>query len=99
MSVADNIAYGLKIRRMDKAEIERRVRRAADMLELGPLLARKPKQLSGGQRQRVAMGRAIVREPQVFLMDEPLSNLDAKLRVQMRAEIAQVQRDLGVTML
>ncbi len=97
MSVADNIAYGLKLRRMDKAEIEKRVKRAADMLELGPLLDRKPKQLSGGQRQRVAMGRAIVREPQVFLMDEPLSNLDAKLRVQMRAEIAQVQRDLQVT--
>ena len=97
MSVADNIAYGLKLRRMDKAEIEKRVKRAADMLELGPLLDRKPKQLSGGQRQRVAMGRAIVREPQVFLMDEPLSNLDAKLRVQMRAEIAQVQRDLEVT--
>ena len=97
MSVADNIAYGLKIRRMDKAEIERRVKKAADMLELGPLLQRKPKQLSGGQRQRVAMGRAIVREPQVFLMDEPLSNLDAKLRVQMRSEIAQVQQDLDVT--
>jgi multiple sugar transport system ATP-binding protein len=97
MSVADNIAYGLKLRRMDKSEIEKRVQRAADMLELGPLLDRKPKQLSGGQRQRVAMGRAIVREPQVFLMDEPLSNLDAKLRVQMRAEIAQVQRDLKTT--
>ena len=97
MSVADNIAYGLKIRRMDKAEIERRVNKVADMLELGPLLDRKPKQLSGGQRQRVAMGRAIVREPQVFLMDEPLSNLDAKLRVQMRSEIAQVQHDLDVT--
>jgi multiple sugar transport system ATP-binding protein len=97
MSVADNIAYGLKIRRMDKAEIERRVRKVADMLELGNLLDRKPKQLSGGQRQRVAMGRAIVREPQVFLMDEPLSNLDAKLRVQMRSEIAQVQHDLNVT--
>ncbi|HET9559843.1 MAG TPA: sn-glycerol-3-phosphate ABC transporter ATP-binding protein UgpC, partial [Actinomycetota bacterium] len=97
MSVADNIAYGLKIRRMDKAEIERRVTKVAEMLELGPLLERKPKQLSGGQRQRVAMGRAIVREPQVFLMDEPLSNLDAKLRVQMRSEIAQVQHDLDVT--
>jgi multiple sugar transport system ATP-binding protein len=97
MSVADNIAYGLKIRRTDKAEINRRVQKAAEMLELGPLLDRKPKQLSGGQRQRVAMGRAIVREPQVFLMDEPLSNLDAKLRVQMRAEIAQVQRELDVT--
>jgi multiple sugar transport system ATP-binding protein len=97
MSVADNIAYGLRIRRMDKAEIERRVNKVADMLELAPLLDRKPKQLSGGQRQRVAMGRAIVREPQVFLMDEPLSNLDAKLRVQMRSEIAQVQHDLNVT--
>ena len=97
MSVADNIAYGLKIRRMDKAEIDRRVNKVADMLELAPLLDRKPKQLSGGQRQRVAMGRAIVREPQVFLMDEPLSNLDAKLRVQMRSEIAQVQHDLDVT--
>jgi multiple sugar transport system ATP-binding protein len=97
MSVADNIAYGLKIRRMDKAEINRRVTKVADMLELAPLLDRKPKQLSGGQRQRVAMGRAIVREPQVFLMDEPLSNLDAKLRVQMRSEIAQVQHDLDVT--
>ena len=97
MSVADNIAYGLKIRRMPKSEIDQRVKRAADMLELGPLLDRKPKQLSGGQRQRVAMGRAIVREPQVFLMDEPLSNLDAKLRVQMRSEIAQVQHDLNVT--
>jgi len=97
MSVADNIAYGLRIRRMDKAEIDRRVKKVADMLELGALLDRKPKQLSGGQRQRVAMGRAIVREPQVFLMDEPLSNLDAKLRVQMRSEIAQVQHDLDVT--
>jgi multiple sugar transport system ATP-binding protein len=97
MSVADNIAYGLKIRRMDKAEINRRVTKVADMLELAPLLDRKPKQLSGGQRQRVAMGRAIVREPQVFLMDEPLSNLDAKLRVQMRSEIAQVQHDLNTT--
>jgi multiple sugar transport system ATP-binding protein len=97
MTVADNIAYGLNLRKMDKDEIKRRVARAADMLELGPLLDRKPKQLSGGQRQRVAMGRAIVREPQVFLMDEPLSNLDAKLRVQMRAEIADVQHDLNVT--
>jgi multiple sugar transport system ATP-binding protein len=97
MSVADNIAYGLRIRRMDKAEIDRRVRKVADMLELTALLDRKPKQLTGGQRQRVAMGRAIVREPQVFLMDEPLSNLDAKLRVQMRSEIAQVQHDLNTT--
>jgi multiple sugar transport system ATP-binding protein len=99
MTVGDNISYGLRIRKMDKSEIERRVRKAADMLELTPLLDRKPKQLSGGQRQRVAMGRAIVREPQVFLMDEPLSNLDAKLRVQMRAEIGQVQQDLNVTTL
>jgi multiple sugar transport system ATP-binding protein len=99
MTVGDNIAYGLKIRRMDKAEIDKRVRKAAEMLELAPLLDRKPKQLSGGQRQRVAMGRAIVRQPQVFLMDEPLSNLDAKLRVQMRAEIAQIQRDLKTTTL
>lgn len=99
MSVGDNIAYGLHIRKMDKAEIDRRVKKAADMLELTTLLDRKPKQLSGGQRQRVAMGRAIVREPQVFLMDEPLSNLDAKLRVQMRAEIGQVQQDLNVTTL
>ena len=99
MTVADNIAYGLKLRRMDKGEIDKRVRKAADMLELGHLLDRKPKQLSGGQRQRVAMGRAIVRQPQVFLMDEPLSNLDAKLRVQMRAEISQIQRDLKTTTL
>jgi multiple sugar transport system ATP-binding protein len=99
MTVGDNIAYGLKLRRVDKGEIDRRVRKAATMLELGHLLDRKPKQLSGGQRQRVAMGRAIVREPQVFLMDEPLSNLDAKLRVQMRAEIAQIQRDLKTTTL
>jgi multiple sugar transport system ATP-binding protein len=99
MTVGDNIAYGLKIRRMDKGEIDKRVKKAAEMLELGPLLDRKPKQLSGGQRQRVAMGRAIVREPQVFLMDEPLSNLDAKLRVQMRAEIAQIQRNLKTTTL
>src|SRR5215204_7441705 len=97
MSVADNIAYGLKIRRMDKAEIDRRVNKVAEMLELAPLLDRKPKQLSGGQRQRVAMGRAIVREPQVFLMDEPLSNLDAKLRVSTRSQIAALQRRLGTT--
>ena len=97
MSVADNIAYGLRIRRMDKAEIDRRVKKVADMLELGALLDRKPKQLSGGQRQRVAMGRAIVREPQVFLMDEPLSNLDAKLRVQMRTTVARLQNQLHTT--
>src|SRR3712207_9496759 len=82
---------------MDKAEIDRRVRKVAEMLELGNLLDRKPKELSGGQRQRVDMGRAIVREPQVFLMDEPLSNLDAKLRVQMRADISKLQRSIGTT--
>jgi len=99
MSVRDNIAYGLKLRRMPKDEMNRRIQKAADMLELTPLLDRKPKQLSGGQRQRVAMGRSIVREPQVFLMDEPLSNLDAKLRVQMRAEISAVVRSLNTTTL
>ena len=99
MSVGDNIAYGLKLRKMPKDEMNARIKKAADMLELTPLLDRKPKQLSGGQRQRVAMGRAIVREPQVFLMDEPLSNLDAKLRVQMRAEISAVVRSLNTTTL
>ena len=97
MSVADNIGYGLKLRKMPKDEMNKRIQEAADMLELGRLLDRKPKQLSGGQRQRVAMGRAIVRQPQVFLMDEPLSNLDAKLRVQMRAEISEVVRSLKTT--
>ena len=97
MSVYDNMAYGLKNRGMSRAEIETRVRRAADILQLGELLARKPRQLSGGQRQRVAMGRAIVREPAVFLFDEPLSNLDAKLRVQMRLEIKKLHGSLGVT--
>jgi multiple sugar transport system ATP-binding protein len=97
MTVGDNMAYGLKLRKMPKDEIQARVQKAADMLELTPLLERRPKQLSGGQRQRVAMGRAIVREPQVFLMDEPLSNLDAKLRVQMRAEISAVVRSLNTT--
>ena len=97
LSVADNIAYGLKIRKMPKDEIQKRIQRAADMLELNSYLDRKPAQLSGGQRQRVAMGRAIVRDPAVFLMDEPLSNLDAKLRVQMRAEISSVVRSLGTT--
>ena len=97
MSVADNMAYGLKLRKMPKDQINERVNKAAEMLELTQLLDRKPKQLSGGQRQRVAMGRSIVREPQVFLMDEPLSNLDAKLRVQMRAEISAVVRALNTT--
>ena len=97
LSVADNIAFGLRLRKMPKDEIDKRIAWAANLLDLTPYLARKPKELSGGQRQRVAMGRAIVREPQVFLMDEPLSNLDAKLRVQMRAEIAKLQHDLGVT--
>jgi len=99
MSVAENMAYGLKLRKMPKAEIDERVQRAARILELGHLLARKPRELSGGQRQRVAMGRAIVRDPQVFLFDEPLSNLDAKLRVQTRLEIQKLHRELGVTSL
>ncbi len=97
LSVYDNMAFSLKYRKVAKAEIRQRVAEAARILELEPYLARKPRQLSGGQRQRVAMGRAIVRQPQAFLMDEPLSNLDAKLRVQMRAEIAQLQRSLAVT--
>src|SRR4051812_46300418 len=97
LTVYDNIAFGLKIKKVPKEEIERRVSDAARILDLEPYLKRKPRALSGGQRQRVAMGRAIVREPSAFLMDEPLSNLDAKLRVQMRAEIAGLQRDLGVT--
>src|SRR6187431_629311 len=97
MTVADNIGFALKLARVPKDEIKRRVTQAAHILELEPYLDRKPGQLSGGQRQRVAMGRAMVREPAAFLMDEPLSNLDAKLRVQMRAEIAALQRELGVT--
>ncbi|MEJ7784428.1 MAG: sn-glycerol-3-phosphate ABC transporter ATP-binding protein UgpC [Solirubrobacteraceae bacterium] len=97
LSVRDNIAFGLKLKKVPKDEIERRVGDAARLLDLEAFLDRKPKALSGGQRQRVAMGRAIVREPQAFLMDEPLSNLDAKLRVQMRAEIARLQQNLGVT--
>jgi multiple sugar transport system ATP-binding protein len=99
LSVYDNIAFGLKIKKVPKDEIERRVQDAARILDLEGFLDRTPKALSGGQRQRVAMGRAIVRQPQAFLMDEPLSNLDAKLRVQMRAEIARLQQDLGVTTL
>jgi multiple sugar transport system ATP-binding protein len=97
LSVYDNIAFGLKLRKMSKQEIDERVNRAAKLLGLEEYLKRKPRALSGGQRQRVAMGRAIVREPAAFLMDEPLSNLDAKLRVQTRAEIAKLQSDLGVT--
>ncbi|CAG0932609.1 sulfate transport system ATP-binding protein [Thermoflexales bacterium] len=97
MTVYENMAFALKLRRMDTAQIDRRVRRAAEILSMTELLQRKPKQLSGGQRQRVAVGRAIVREPKVFLFDEPLSNLDAKLRVQTRAEITKLHRDLGTT--
>ncbi len=97
MTVYDNIGFALKLAKVPKEEIDKRVRKAAETLELTTYLDRKPGQLSGGQRQRVAMGRAIVRQPAAFLMDEPLSNLDAKLRVQMRAEIAGLQRELGVT--
>jgi multiple sugar transport system ATP-binding protein len=97
MSVFDNMAFGLKLRKFPRDEIKRRVDEAARILDIGMLLERKPRALSGGQRQRVAMGRAIVRHPQAFLMDEPLSNLDAKLRVQTRAEISKLQSDLGVT--
>jgi multiple sugar transport system ATP-binding protein len=97
MTVEDNLAFGLKLRKLPKQEVKERVLRAAKILQIEEFLKRKPRALSGGQRQRVAMGRAIVREPQAFLMDEPLSNLDAKLRVQMRAEIHQLQRRLGVT--
>jgi multiple sugar transport system ATP-binding protein len=97
LSVADNIGFGLRLRKTPKKEVEERVDWAAKMLGLTPYLNRRPKELSGGQRQRVAMGRAIVRKPQVFLMDEPLSNLDAKLRVQMRAEIARIQHEVNVT--
>jgi multiple sugar transport system ATP-binding protein len=99
MSVYDNQSFGLKLRRLAKGEIDKRVRGVASMLGLSDQLKKKPGQLSGGQRQRVAMGRAIVRQPQAFLMDEPLSNLDAKLRVQMRSEISRMQRDLGTTMI
>jgi multiple sugar transport system ATP-binding protein len=99
LSVYDNIAFALKLKKMPKDEIRRRVGEAARILDLEPLMARKPRALSGGQRQRVAMGRAIVRQPAAFLMDEPLSNLDAKLRVQMRADIKRIQADLGTTMI
>jgi multiple sugar transport system ATP-binding protein len=97
MSVYDNMAFGLKLRKVPKADIDRRVKEAAEILGIGQLLDRKPKQLSGGQRQRVAVGRAIVRDPAVFLFDEPLSNLDAKLRVQTRAEISKLHQRLGTT--
>ena len=99
MNVYQNLAFGLETARMPKAEIAARVQKAADILKIEPLLKRKPKQLSGGQRQRVAIGRAIVREPRIFLFDEPLSNLDAELRVQMRVEIAKLHNDLGNTMI
>ena len=99
MTVFDNMAYGLKIKKVPIAEIKVRVDKAAKILELGHLLERKPRELSGGQRQRVAMGRAIVRQPQVFLFDEPLSNLDAKLRAQTRLEIQKLHRELGITSL
>ncbi|MGB1950798.1 MAG: maltose/maltodextrin ABC transporter ATP-binding protein MalK [Marinobacter sp.] len=98
MDVAENMAFGLKLARTNKAEIQRRVQDAANLLQLDQLLARKPKDLSGGQRQRVAIGRTIVREPAVFLFDEPLSNLDASLRVQMRIEISRLHKRLGATM-
>ena len=97
MSVYDNMAFGLKMRKVPKTEIQKRVKEAAELLGMGTLLQRRPKQLSGGQRQRVALGRAIVRHAQVFLMDEPLSNLDAKLRVQTRAELIKLHRTLGIT--
>ena len=99
MSVFDNMAYGLKIAKVPKDDIKARVDKAAEILELAPYLQRKPRELSGGQRQRVAMGRAIVRQPQVFLFDEPLSNLDAKLRAQTRLEIQKLHRELGITSL
>ncbi len=98
MTVAENIGFGLKMNGMARPEVEAKIARAAAILQLGPLLGRKPRQLSGGQRQRVAIGRAIVRDPKLFLFDEPLSNLDAELRAQMRVEIARLHREIGVTM-
>jgi len=97
LTVYENLAFALRLRKLAASEIDRRVRQAAELLNLGPMLARRPRQLSGGERQRVAVGRAIVRQPQVFLFDEPLSNLDARLRVQMRRELAGLHRRLGVT--
>ena len=97
MTIAQNIAYPLRVRKFERGEIERRVSRVAEMLEIGALLERRPRQLSGGERQRVALARAIIREPRVYLMDEPLSNLDAKLRVQMRGELKRLQHELGTT--
>jgi len=99
MTVEQNLSFGLRMNGNPKADTDRRVKRAAEILQIGQLMDRRPKQLSGGQRQRVAIGRAIVREPQVFLFDEPLSNLDAELRVQMRVEIARLHKELGVTMI
>jgi len=97
MTIAENIGYPLRVRKLDQADRVARVRRVAEMLEIGPLLERKPRQLSGGERQRVALARAIVREPRAYLMDEPLSNLDARLRVQMRGELKRLQHQLGTT--
>jgi multiple sugar transport system ATP-binding protein len=97
MTIAQNIAYPLRVRKIERGEIDRRVRRVAEMLEIGALLERRPRELSGGERQRVALARAIIREPRVYLMDEPLSNLDAKLRVQMRGELKRLQHELGTT--
>src|SRR5258708_1545449 len=97
MTIAQNVAYPLRVRKIERGEIDRRVSRVAEMLEIGALLQRRPRELSGGERQRVALARAIIREPRVYLMDEPLSNLDARLRVQMRGELKRLQHELGTT--